>query len=170
MRKLFIGIDPGKTGAIGFIESDTLNAYSEVLKFNENDFDDEWLRNLIKEKMKGFDITILALEKVNGDNGLSGSAMFNWGFTCGQIRSAVVKINKELGVRLIYVQPRIWQKKVLIGTGKTKDESVRFVRSFYPMVQLIPPRGRNPDHNKADSVCLAHYCLLMYGDNKVAAE
>lgn len=62
------------------------------------------------------------------------------------------------GIETIWVDPQAW--KGLYGLGSSKDASLAIARSLYPDVQHMLTRKR--DHNRGESVLLAHYGIRKF--------
>jgi crossover junction endodeoxyribonuclease RuvC len=157
MKTLWVGADPGKSGAFGFIDNDTLQADATNLVFQGKDLDVDWAYNYLKMRCEGYELCVMSLEKVNGDSGLSGSSAFTFGFNCGMLRAIILKLSSDIGLRVLYPQPKIWKKAVLFGTAMDKDAAVTYVKSMYPKANIVPEGCRVPSVDRCEAICLAEY-------------
>lgn len=62
------------------------------------------------------------------------------------------------GIEAHWVDPQAW--KGLYGLGSSKDASLAIARSLYPDVQYLLTRKK--DHNRGESVLLAHYGVRKF--------
>lgn len=68
-----------------------------------------------------------------------------------------------LGLPLVEVKPSVWKNLILPGLPHNgpdgKAAAVAYVSRRWPAAELIRPRCREPDDNRADAACLAEYAL-----------
>lgn len=159
----FVGIDPGKTGAIGWIHPDgTAGACpTPILEFSNGkwDFDkDEMIAILAATSQYDPNPPFVAIEKVNAapmrgrKQGAAG--MFGFGRGVGLWLGYL----SVMAIPFVEVDPRRWKKVVLSGTAKDKAAAIDFAARFFPAVSLLAkPRSRVPSDGMADALCLAEY-------------
>ena len=135
---LYLGIDPGLTGAYAIIYGDVI----EVHKFVDI--------HTCADTLRFKDIKLAAIERVHAFPKAGVSGMFNFGTNFGMWQGLLA----GLSIPYILVQPKEWQKKILdaIKTAANKKPSVGFVQRRYPELNL-----KKSQHNEADALCLVLY-------------
>ena len=154
----FVGIDPGRHGAIAWIDPDgtanALMAPTHVYPNGKWDFDREEMRDILSMLEDSF----VAIEKVNaapmcGRRQGTGS-MFNFGRGMGIWLGMLAAMN----IPFVEVDPRKWKKAILGGTPKDKAAAIDYAARFFPGVDLrATPRSRKASDGKSDALCLAEY-------------
>ena len=150
MKKVFIGIDPGISGAIAildesgaFIEAWDMPTMQDGKKNQVN------AAELAKELGRYADSYLIAIvEKVGAMPGQGVSSMFNFGKSFGVALGVIA----ALGAETRLVTPPAWKKHYKL-TGKPKDASRTLAQQYYPAA----PLGRKKDHGKGDALLLARY-------------
>lgn len=143
----YIGIDPGKSGALAIINGDEVNIFpfdkqiyvEELLKVDETD-------------------AICCLEHVNSLPHDGHNVSFNFGENFGWIQGVLdcYKIPYEL------VRPQKWKKEYSLG--KDKSASIATCKRLYPSVSLLPtPRCKKDNDNFAEAILLAEYARRKFG-------
>tara|TARA_R110000824_G_scaffold208765_4_gene394586 strand:- start:96 stop:614 length:519 start_codon:yes stop_codon:yes gene_type:complete len=169
---ILVGIDPGKDGAVCVI-----NEHYEVL--------DSWLtkesctvRIGKGSKREYFDIKMahilrkasllepgrvhVCIEKQQARPGQGSTSMYSIGLGIGLWRGCIA----TLGLPLITVHPKTWQKKVLRDVpGEGKGRSILAAQSRFPDFDLTPGRKRKPHDGLADALC-----LCLYGMSELKGE
>ena len=162
MNKIYIGIDPGLSGAIAKIEGnnveiipmpvyETENAKKLNLRVLESWFQelDRTTTNIVIEyaAVGGFDFQgrtqgVASTYKIG----------FNYGLILGLLTG--------LGFSFDIVASHKWQRHMFprIKKSGTKTTSIGTAKELYPQVNLIPNRGRVDNHNWADALLIAEYC------------
>ena len=140
--KIWIGIDPGKSGAIAAVGQD----YYIV----ESYFRDELgcadiVHNLINEHK----IVCAAIESVHAMPKQGVVSMFNFGANFGAWKGILA----ALGIPFRLVTPQEWQKGYF-AKGEGKEGSLAAARRLFPQVDL----SRKKDHGKADALLIADWC------------
>lgn len=178
---LFVGVDPGITGAVCIISLKRveiipmpINQFSKSGK-KETQINFSALNSIFKmiscepaymiiEIQQPFRSQIWGKDEATGksilveDNsqGLSSTSktMYNYG--------AIVMCAVANGIEHKCVSARKWQYHVFptIKTGSTKLMSVAKAQELYPNVNLIPERGRTPSHGFSDALLIAHYARV----------
>lgn len=117
LKKIIIGIDPGKNGGIAFLDEQ-----GNVLNVSPMPETVGDLHNLLCE-VNGYehDNIVCYLEKVGGMPGQGGSAMFSFGRNYGHIEMALI----ALQIPTVSVTPQKWQQYFSVGgVSITKSSSV----------------------------------------------
>ena len=178
MKKLFVGIDPGKSGFITLIEEGVepnfiAMPYHRVdgkTIFNEAGFKD--IYDGLKMHYGDYEI-IVAIEEVGGRGGWSAQNNFNFGHIAGMQEQLFIL----LGAEIIKVRPQKWQAYMRQGyqdmrkassTGKTqvrdpKAVAEMIVQKEYPEIDFRKStRARKNDDNKIDSFLIVQYLIRTY--------
>lgn len=150
-RCLFIGIDPGKTGAIAIIDNDK----NCVLLQNWHNI--SFMTDIILgvKNRKSSSIFQVCIEKVNS-YGQGRTSAFTFGENYGMYQG----ILSALLIPYTFVTPQKWQKAIFDSKGgkNTKERSLNMARRLYPLVDLRYKK----DHNKADALLIARYARQIY--------
>jgi crossover junction endodeoxyribonuclease RuvC len=142
----FIGIDPGKKGAIAIIDvySSNERAILTTIKMPDTVHD---LVFEIGELSPGEDTTVI-LEKVHSMPGNSARSMFTFGKWYGYVEAALA----QAGFSYKEVAPNTWMKKMGCQTGGDKNVTKAKAQQLWPKMKIT--------HNIADSILIAEYARL----------
>lgn len=151
IKKTYIGIDPGKSGAIAFIAGESI----KVFDFEEIQYM-EYLESFNMDVLKRKPVKAV-IEKVSSfpSQGVVGAFNFgmNYGIWLGRLEICGIPFDRVI--------PRVWQKVVfdtLPGKKKAQDRkilSLERARNLFPM--MVPRLGRKKDHDRAEALLLAEY-------------
>ena len=140
--KTFIGIDPGKSGALAVLLPDgtiqtvpfSAASYREVLRIlNDQD-------------------TMCCLEKVGAMPGQGVVSMFNFGHNLGFIEGLL----QANGIPYQMVPPQTWKKEFSLTSDKAK--SIEVCQKLFPNANLMATdRSRKPSDGIAEAVLMAEY-------------
>jgi|15BtaG_2_1085339.scaffolds.fasta_scaffold00166_15 hypothetical protein len=164
---IYIGIDPGVSGAIVALDHDhkvRVCVRMPVLNIGKkgktkNILDDAGvlaeLRSIKAQAEHHGVATFTVLEKSQAMPGQGVTSMFNYGGVYHALKMALTAVELPFDV----VHPRRWQKKILYGIegGDTKMRAVLKVQRSLPLLALVPPRCRKPHEGIADAACMALY-------------
>ena len=160
-----IGIDPGLSGAIAFLENNKvlgifdLPVMSEGKK-NKKQLNSAQLVNIFRENMNNEEETIVVVEQVNAMPGQGVTSMFNFGQTFGAIKGVCAALN----LPIFFVRPSKW-KKYFELLNSSKDASRTKVIEMYP--KLSNQLTKKKDVNKSDAILIAKfYSETRFEDNK----
>jgi hypothetical protein len=146
--KAWVGIDPGKTGAIALI------AEREVIV---HDFDgvSEMSELLVTWKFE-YDIVRVLLENVSAMKGWGIKGCFSFGKNVGNWEGIVATLKFPYD----YVTPKKWQSTIFKGTKveNTKKESIETARRLFPLVTI--PKSKD---GRSDALLIAEYNKRIYG-------
>lgn len=145
----FIGIDPGKSGALCCI-GDNLDALRMPLSGHDINC------RAIRDFLIRYDPVLVVIEKVGAMPGQGVKSMFSFGESYGAVKAVV----DAMEIPYILVMPQIWKRKVLSGTKKEKADAINFCRRLFPDLDLMPGRCTKEHDGIADAVCLAYYGKL----------
>lgn len=160
-----IGIDPGHTGGIAFLNDESLITYEtptytvEFMKKvkgksvirKRNQMDLTKARNIVKE----FDVTYAFIEQVTAREGQGVTGMFRFGENFGQWQGILAGI----GIEFHLVTPQKWKNHFNL-LGKEKYDSLELARELYENNHADFKRKK--DHGKAEAALIARYGI----DNK----
>ena len=150
MKRPTIGIDPGLSGGIAYIDADGNSTATKMPK-TERDLIDLLLYHKTSRP-------VCFVEKVSAGPKMGSSAAYKFGRNCGEIAMAVV----AAGLRLEYVTPQKWQRKlglITSGRGLGQDDTAKKNRNKAKAQQLFP--GIKITHATADALLIAEYGRLQ---------
>lgn len=141
----YIGIDPGKSGALAVVGDLWCEAYS----FSEENY--IVVLNSIREK-----IALAVVERVGAmpKQGVVSTFQFgqNFGWTLGVL--ATLKIPYEL------ILPKTWKKE--FGCTSDKNTSIDVAKRLFPGVSLMrTERCTTPHDGKAEALLMAEYARRL---------
>jgi crossover junction endodeoxyribonuclease RuvC len=133
---LIIGIDPGLTGAIGFLRDGAYVAVEDMPTVAKgagsvkSEVSPAGLKQVIKQYLIEGEFVAAVLERVNAMPGQGVSSVFSLGDSFGCARSVLA----TAGFELTYVSPVTWKKSYSLGTDK--DASRALAVRYYPTAPL----------------------------------
>lgn len=140
MKNLFAGIDPGKTGALAFIDGQ--GEFVGVYDFGEA------LEPLRNERER---LVCVYLEEVHSMPGQGVVSTFSFGENFGWWKGVLA----GMSVPFKTIRPQEWQKGLVPKRGKSTDKpGLAVARQLYPTA----PLSRKKDHNRADALLIARVC------------
>lgn len=161
---IYIGIDPGVTGAIAMIYGDTREVVIHPMPIqakrsgNKNEIAAAQLFALLPANPGG---SMVAIEQVASRPGQGVAAMFSLGDSFGVVRACIA----IYGAQYITITPQSWKKFAEIPPKSAKEYSVTRALQLYPEVR--PIINRKSDHGKADALLIAHFAY-MNGTHRAA--
>lgn len=139
---IYIGIDPGKTGALAYITEDAVN----VIPFSPG------LYNYTLHKIAEMDKAICCLEHVSAMPGQGVTSMFTFGQNFGWIQGLL----EAHGIPYELIRPQKWKKEFSI-TGD-KNSSIAVCKRLFPDVSLLPTeRCRKDNDGMAEALLMAEF-------------
>lgn len=148
---IYIGIDPGLTGAVAILTDAgdvSLHDTPVIREKGKNYYDVQGMHSVLWNYPSD---TVVALELVHAMPGQGVVSMFRFGEGYG-IWQGIIAVN---GYRLVQPSPQKWMKTL----GVTPHRPSRVVA-----VERFPTMGgklhRVSDHNRADALCLAWYAKV----------
>lgn len=141
-QKAWIGIDPGKTGALALITED-----SQLVESWPGDATSA--ADLLTSWRMEYRLELAALECVHSMPGQGVKSMFTFGQNFGQWQGILA----ALSIPHMQPRPQDWQKGLVKTSdgADTKTRSLAVARRLFPDVDL----SRKKDHGKADALLLA---------------
>ena len=144
---IYIGIDPGKTGALATIQVVHDRAIVRAQPFDESDY-----MAVLAMCAATCDPVVCALEHVNAMPGQGVTSMFNFGMNFGWIRG-VLEANH---IPYELVRPQKWKKEFSIT--QDKNQSIAVCKRLFPDVSLLrTEKCRKDDDGMAEAILLAEY-------------
>ena len=154
---IFIGIDPGLTGAVAWLQGNTSHVWNiptiqKGYGSVKTEIDTAGLFKHIVELSYGKQATC-ALERVNSMPGQAASSTFSLGDSFGSIRACV----SAAGVPITYVTPQKWKK--YFGLTSVKEEARAMAIKLYPTSELHLKKHID----RAEALLIATYLKQTYG-------
>jgi crossover junction endodeoxyribonuclease RuvC len=153
-RMIYIGIDPGLTGAIGVLMERASAVYDMPTTVSG--------KGVVKREVSAAQLAFLLdavipegecsviLERTSAMPGQGVASMFSMGVS----RGIVLGVLGALKVRFHEVAPQTWKRHYgLIGADK--DRSRTLALQLFPTLSSV--LGRAKDHNRAEALLLAEY-------------
>jgi crossover junction endodeoxyribonuclease RuvC len=164
---IYIGIDPGKDGALVALNT---NGEVEATFLTGRDFTTtigkgskkEYLISRMNYALKCLGgkhkIKLVSIEKQSARPGQGVTSTFSTGYGYG-LWLGVLSAN---GIPFVEVRPKTWVSHVLKDTpGEGKNRSVYVVMNRLPSLDLTPGKRRKPHDGLADAACLAMYAIHL---------
>ena len=140
--KTYIGIDPGKSGALALLTED---GQCTVVPFQESAY------TAILKAASG-PSSVCCLEKVGAMPGQGVVSMFNFGHNLGYIEGLL----QAFDIPYQLVPPQTWKKEFCVTSDK--NTSIEVCRKLFPHVCLLPTsRSRKPSDGMAEAILIAEY-------------
>ena len=139
---MYIGIDPGKTGAVAIL--DNKGNYINVL-----DFGQEGLMPALTDYAPV--VKFAYLEKVHSMPGQGVVSTFNFGENFGWWQGVL----GSLGIPYTTIRPQDWMKKYSLHKSSPSDKpGLTVARKLFPEA----PLNLKKHHNRADALLIARAC------------
>lgn len=160
-----VGIDPGLTGYICFLEHLSLNS---VVVFNPMPVKKKGgkkcldpvrmadIMRFLKQNNPSIKVVIEKQLAFRGQGAQSScTTCYGYGLWIG--------ILETLGIPYVEVTPKQWQKSLFVGVaGNTpKEKSVKIAQRYFPEVDLRVVGGEVDFHGKADALNIAYWGTLQ---------
>ena len=140
---IFIGIDPGKTGGIGWLRGGA--ALAEKMPETERD---------VWERLKGdsgdLPIDFAVIERAQPMPKQGVSSAFNYGVGYGGLRATLI----ALGIPFETVHPGKWQRALGCLSRGDKNVTKRKAQELFPSLKIT--------HATADALLLAYYARMIH--------
>lgn len=153
MSTAYVGIDPGKTGAIAIIRPAIVEIHDVPIIAGDYNF--YAMYKLLGLITRMHDYTYLSLERQQAMPGQGVSSTFQTGRGYGAWEALCWATTPSFQI----VSPRVWKKK--LGLTSDKEESRELAIKLYPSMK--DRLSRKKDHNRAEALLLAHYTKLIKG-------
>ena len=144
MKTLFIGIDPGKSGGIAYI--DTENDIGGTIPYGDTALID--LCRDIRNQSKA----VCCLEKVGAMPGQGVVSMFNFGKSVGYIKGVL----EAFRIPYQEITPQKWKRE--FGLNSDKVASAEVCSRLFPDTSLLAtPKCKKPHDGMAEALLMAEY-------------
>lgn len=162
----FIGIDPGASGSLCLLDTDT-----GVIDFMEtpgNTRTAQMVYNWILGCSWGDEhnqenlVRVIGIEHVQAVPGSHATSNFKFGFNVGMVQG----LAEATGISVDLIRPKAWQKAIgLVPKKRTKAQLKKAVAEIalrlYPRAKIFGPKGGLLD-GRADALMIAHAMALKY--------
>ena len=153
---IFVGVDPGLSGAIAFLDTTTgrLDLVDmpavEVVRNGKTkrEVSPQMLAGVFRSRVEGREVSV-ALERVNAMRGQGVSSVFSFGRSSGIVEGVVAALNLPLTL----VTPQRWQKEVGVRGGK--DGSRARAAELFPA--MASSFSRVKDDGRSDAALIAFW-------------
>ena len=157
---LFLGVDPGKKGALAIVDEDG-NIISKVMKHPTAIETYSWLRMAIEKHR----VLMAAIEKPFAKSMNKG--VFTYLSEYGELRMAL----KLANIPFVEVHPSKWTKKMhkILPQGRegfksAKEASLASARKIWPdECWKATERSRTPSDGLVDAALIAEWCRRTHG-------
>ena len=159
---LIIGIDPGISGAICFLQNGEISDVIDMPsmadgKKNKRQINSQQVFNEVSERIINIPKKeiIVVIEQVSAMPGQGVTSMFNFGQSFGVLKG----ICSAMQLSMYFVRPAKWKK--YYGLIKTeKDASRTKVIEIFPYISSN--LSKKKDSNKADAILIANFFNNTY--------
>lgn len=156
-EKIYIGIDPGKNGALAIIrESKGVSLVDFDLKAYIN------LLSYFKSSIKSYDMFI-GIERVHAMPGEGVKSSFSFGERVGELKGIISTLDFDNNTE--WIQPQTWQKHINTDSNRGKKAIADSLLSLYPSADLYGPRGGLKD-GRSDALGIANYIYQKYSKDE----
>ena len=155
--KLYIGIDPGKNGALAMID--------ETKEVTLIDFDLETyikLLNYFKINLDWYSVFI-GIERVHAMPGEGVKSSFSFGERVGELKGILSTLDFDNNTE--WIQPQTWQKHINTDSNRGKKAIADSLLNLYPSADLYGPRGGLKD-GRSDALGIANYIYQKYSKDE----
>ena len=157
---IYIGIDPGLSGAIAAINEIGSIIYYGVMPTTGTGKGEEIDVARLADTLQDYKAAVCCLEKVGAMPKQGVSSTFKFGKGFGQI-DATLKI---VGLPFSLVTPQAWKKRVLAGLDwkGNKAASIQYCLNRYPGYDFRrTARCKNQHDGICDAICIAEFCRQL---------
>ena len=154
-KMIYVGIDPGLSGAVAVIYPDgtvdlldtPVMATSKKSGKSKNDYLPYEMSALLKDIPRPCKVFI---EKVHAMPGQGSTSMFRFGYGCGLWEGIIA----ALGLSLTKITPQAWKKELMQGM---KDKDAARIRAQELFPDCVGELSRKKDCGRADALLIAEY-------------
>jgi hypothetical protein len=155
---IFLGIDPGKTGAIAILAPTFTEAIDTPLDEATGDIDPDEMSRIVGGACSFRRPVVCAIERAQSMPQQSCVSTFTYGMGYGLWLGVLAAHRVSVFLR---VRPHDWKKKMLPVGANLKDKmvSIRAARELFPNVDL----GKRSDGGRAEALLVAEFGRREYG-------
>lgn len=147
----YIGIDPGKSGAMAIISTDG-QPFVRIVPFDEQEY-----AEVLRFHHEYDTIGGCVVERVSAMPGQGVSSMFSFGENYGFIQGLLTAYN----IPYELVMPRVWKKE--FGVTSDKNTSIAVAKRLFPDTQLKrTERCKKEDDGIAEALLMACYARRKF--------
>lgn len=154
---LFIGIDPGSSGAIAVVDKEGKPVTYWDMPYRNKEIDCWDLKNIL-ESIKSQDRCFCVLEKCQYTPAIKGSGAFTFGKTVGATE-AIVSLT---GVPFELIPPQKWKKEFSLIKAD-KYASITLAKRMFP--EFVDKFLKTKD-GRAEAFLIAEYCRRHCGERE----
>lgn len=147
MTNLYIGIDPGKSGSIGFIDVFSNRAWSFKLDGTDKDIV-EGMRDALSTQPGGAADAYAVIERVSSSPQMGVKSAFTFGQSYGKLEMLLHCIE----IRFDYINPAKWQEVLKCRTKGDKNITKAAAQRTFPQLTIT--------HKNADALLIAEYARI----------
>lgn len=152
---IFIGIDPGKSGAMVVSFPD---GHMDCIFFDERAYAKE-IRTVADTMRQENEKAVCCLERVGAMPKQGLASTFNFGMNYGIIQGALI----ACGVPFELVSPQKWKKE--FGVTSDKNTSIKVCQHLFPDLNLYrTDRCRKPHDGLAEAALMCEYARRKWSD------
>jgi len=159
---IYVGIDPGLTGAVAFIDGDRISIEDiptrevtggAVVRKRVNGLE---LARMLRRHCPADKAALVTIEAVHAIAGKrEGQGGMQQMGSLERTSGAIEAVLEVLRMPFVAVYPQSWKR--LYELSKDKDAARSMAMRLYPDAQAM--LARKKDHNRAESLLIAHYGL-----------
>ena len=140
---IYIGIDPGKKGAIALLSGGTIHVST---------FDRKRYASILKSAADSAEGAMCCLEHVGARPGQGVTSMFSFGENFGFIQGLLTAYS----IPFELVRPQKWKKEFSITADK--NSTIEVCTRLFPDVSLLAtPKCKKPSDGIAEALLMAEY-------------
>jgi crossover junction endodeoxyribonuclease RuvC len=148
MNHIYIGIDPGQSGAVAVITDES----ERVFPYSDEAFIAAMRDAGALKSATGFSVRT-CVEKVGAMPGQGVTSMFSFGKSAGFIEGVL----QALEIPYQLVPPQTWKKEFSL-VKKDKKESIKVCKKLFPGVNLLASSQCTKEHDgMAEALLMAEY-------------
>lgn len=173
-KKLYIGIDPGLTGAVALIDESgkclLLSDCPTEKKSEKKAASPKGIASLIadiKRKYKGGFHALLEepVAMPNSGRSMGVTSMLSYGRGVGIWEGALAMA----GVKFDRVYPNIWKRELFNGNKGDKSNSIELARRLFPSARRKLSKIKY--HGRAEALLIAYFLSAIFrGEKKIESE
>jgi crossover junction endodeoxyribonuclease RuvC len=152
-----VGIDPGQTGALTLLRSDSF-----PMGFWDWPADNVILADTFRS-LQIWDIKLAVIEKAQAWPNQGVVSMFKYGVNFGTWLGMLAFIGWPLQI----ITPQRWRKSLdsSVPAKPTKEDLIRYTKQRWPMAAGL---DRQKDHGRAEALLIAEYArqIILKGENR----
>ncbi len=162
-RRLFVGIDPGLTGAVAVIDkngkclllSDCPTEKKSLKKIVSPHGVSELVASIKKLKGKLYALLEEPIAMPRAGRSMGATSMLSFGRGVGIWEGAL----SMAGIQVNTVHPRVWKRKMFPKNGSDKNQSLKIAKKLFPAIRQRLNKSNH--HGRAEALLIAYYLLTI---------